>query len=125
MAKYLVPFKGLLLVEANSWQQAEIMSIEWSQSLIRLKTGQNIVRNTINLSSSKNGCIEVESAEVQATDIAFASPPFIDITTKIEAHREGAIEKERQYSQKKGLPETDLTDEQIILFALKKDTGGN
>lgn len=118
MPKYLVPFEGCLLVEAASWQQAEIMSLTWRQSLLRLKAGEKPVKNTMHLRLSLDKLVEVETAEVQAVNIAFGVPPFTDITTQVEAHREEAVEKERQYRLGKGLPETDLMDEQLVLFTL-------
>ena len=118
MPKYLVPFEGCLLVEAASGQQAEIMSLTWRQSLLRLKAGEIPVKNTMSLSSSLDKLVEV--VEVQAINIVFAVPPFNDITTQVEAHRKESVEKERQYRLRKGLPETDLTDKQLVLFTLSQ-----
>lgn len=121
MAKYRVPFAGYLLVEATSWQQAEIMSLMWRQSLLRVRTGDNPIRNKMNLTSSKDGIVESSSPEVQAVDLAFSASPFADITEEIEARREKVIEDDRLKWQKRGLPGSDWTEEQTILIAMSHE----
>ena len=120
MAKYLVPFEGALVIEATSWQGAEIMALMWQHSLFRRKTGAKPITNTIDLSSSQYGVIEKSSPEVQAVSLTFQAAPFADVTAEIEAQREQSVEDDRHRRQQRGHTETDLTDEQLILWQLNR-----
>ncbi len=118
MAKYLVPFEGRLLIEANSSQEAEIMALNWRQSLLRVKTESSMVRNTIKLTSHRDGVLVTSAPEVQGVDVALPVPPFVDISKEIEVQQEEIIEEYRKERQQRGLPTSDWTDEQIVLNAL-------
>ena len=118
MAKYLVPFEGRLLIEANSSQEAEIMALNWRQSLLRLKTESSVVKNIIKLTSHRDGVLVTSAPEVQGVDLALAAPPFVDVSKEIEAQQEEIIEADRKEWQQRGLPASDWTDEQIVLNAL-------
>ena len=118
MAKYLVPFKGSVVIEATSWRHAEIVAITWRQSLCCRKTDARPTINTIDLTSSQHGITEQSSPEVQAVSLVFSASPFADVTAEIEARREQVVEDDRHKSQQRGLPETDLTDEQLILWRM-------
>lgn len=123
MPKYLVPFEGTLVVEATSWQGAEITALMWGQSLIRRKTGIGPITNTIDLSSSKDGVTGTSSPAVQAVNLTFGTAPFVDVTAEMEARREKAVEDDQHKRQQRGLSETDLTDEQLILREISRGSG--
>lgn len=118
MAKYLVPFEGRLLIEANSSQEAEIMAISWRQSLLRMKTESSIVRNTMKLTSHKDGILVTSDPEVQGVELALPVPPFVDVSKELEAQQGEIIKADRKEQQRRGLPASDWTDEQIVLTAL-------
>ena len=123
MAQYLVPCSGFLVIEAASSQQAEIMALTWGQSLLRRKTDSCSIQNTKILEASQNNIRETTTAEVKAVSVKFAQNRITDITLEIESHRQQAIEKDQEYRQKHKLRETELSDEQIVLFALGKESG--
>ena len=123
MAKYLVPFEGYMVVEASSWQHAEIMCLTWRNSLMCRKSGTKTVTNSMDVTSSKNGNIEYNSPEVQAIHITFSTPPFADITGEIEARRETVIENDRIKWQQRGIRGTDWTEEQLIVVTMNEEVG--
>ncbi len=111
------------MIEAASSQQAEIMALTWGQSLLRRTTDSCSIQNTKILEASQNNIRETTTAEVKAVSVKFAQNRITDITSEIESHRQQAIEKDQEYRQKHKLRETELSDEQIVLFALGKESG--
>lgn len=123
MPQYLIPCHGLLVIEADSSQHAEIMALTWGQSLLRRKTDTRSVQNTTMIMASQNNVCPSTAAEVKAVSMRFAQTSITDITSQVEADRMPVVEKDREYRQGHGLPETDLTDEQLILFTLDSVSG--
>jgi alpha-D-ribose 1-methylphosphonate 5-phosphate C-P lyase len=120
MPQYLVPCSGFLVIEAGSSQQAEIMALTWGQSLLRRKAGTQSAQNTTAIVASQNNVRQSTAADVKAVSMRFAQTSITDITSQVEADRTLVVENDREYRQGHGLPETDLMDEQLVLFALEK-----
>jgi len=76
---------------------------------------------TINLTSSQYSVTETTTAQVNAVSLRFSQDEIADITLAVDKRRGQVIEKDQAYRLKKGLPETDLTVEQLVLFAIDKD----
>ncbi len=97
------------------------MALNWGNSLLCLDKDTNPVVKTINLTSSQNSVSETHTAQVNAVSLRFSQDEIADITLAVDKRRGQAVEKDRTYRLKKGLPETDLTAEQLVLFAIDKD----
>ncbi len=97
------------------------MALNWRQSLMRVKTQSSAVKNTIKLISHRDGVLVTSVPEVQGVDLALAVPPFVDVSKEIEAQQEEIIEADRKEWQRRGLPASDWTDEQVVLNALSRN----